>query len=155
MLLMSGPLGAQLIPGALPPTRDARRAQYLDTVLQGIRATDKKWLTAWQEDDVAGCAGQYVEDAFIITPEGDRGSGRDSITGYLTEALPRSGSLVTSLVDVDGSDRMVMTLENFVLFPFSAENPTLRGVVVTVYKSDGRVWRIRSQVFRPEPTEAS
>ncbi len=146
-------LEGQILPGVPPPNRSAIHEEFLDAVIQGVRATATKWVAAWREDDVATAAGLYADEAFIITPEGRWVRGRDSVTVYLKETLPRYGALETFLLDVDASDRMAMTLEQFVLPAAAAGEPAMEGLLLTIYKSDGRTWRIRSQVFRPSPPE--
>ncbi len=125
--------------------------EFLDAVIKGVRATDNKWIAAWRDHDVKTVAHLYVDNAFIITPSGERVSGRDSVTAYLRATLPRSGSLETSLLDVDASDRIAMTLDGYVMSPSASGQPPERGWLLTIFKSDGRTWRIRSQVFRPAP----
>ncbi len=151
VLTVPGLLGAQLIPGAKPVDRDAMREEYLDAVIKGIRVTSTKWIAAWRDDDVSAAAHLYVDRTFIVTPEGRRVSGKDSVRAYLEATLPRRGPLQTFLVDVDASGRMAMTLETYVMSASVSGGQPAEGLLVTIYKSDGRTWRIRSQVFRPTP----
>ncbi len=150
--LVPGLLGAQIVPGLPLPDRKVVREEFLDAVIQGLRPTTTKWIAAWRDDDVAAAARLYAKGAFIITPEGNRVTGQDSVTAYLKYELPHTGALQTYLLDVDASDRMAMTLEKYVLVAAAARRAPTEGLLLTVYKSDGRTWRIRSQVFRPSPT---
>lgn len=155
MVLAPGILGGQIIPGVKPPNRSAIHEEFLDAVIHGVRETATKWATAWRKDDARKAADLYEEDAFIITPEGNEVRGRDSIAAYLKRTLATTGALQTYLLDVDASDRMAMTLDQFVLPEEAAGQPAMEGLLLTIYKSDGWTWRIRSQVFRPEPEKGS
>lgn len=151
LLFLPGLLGAQLIPGAKPIDRNAMHEEFLDAVIRGVRVTATKWIAAWRDDDVLTAASLYEDRAFIMTPEGRTVSGKDSVFAYLHATLPNRGQLQTSLVEIDASGRMAMTLERYVLAAAASGGPTTEGLLLTIYKSDGRTWRIRSQVFRPDP----
>lgn len=149
LVMWPGLVGGQVLPGAKSKDRDAIHAQFLDAVLRGIRVTSNDWVDAWSRDDAEGVGDAYLEDALLVSLEGERFVGREEILSYLQQALPSQGTLQTFLMDVDASNNMAATVERFEMTPSRGDEVAYQGLLFTVYLSDGRRWRIRSQMFRP------
>ena len=144
------PLVGQVVPGVTGRDRGAIRAEFLEAVIQGVRVTGTRLTEAWRTKDADAAAALYHEDAYVVTADGQDIRGHGEVLAYYRAALPLSGSLETSLLDVDASNNMAMTVERFVLTGSGPDHPPRQGIVLTVYLNDGRVWAIRSRVFRPD-----
>ena len=144
------PTTGQVLPGTRSPERGTIRAEFLDAVLKGVRLTSYAWADAWASGDAGAMSGLYVEEALLVTPEGDALHGRGDISAYLRDLLQCTTGIETFLSDLDASNNMAMTVERYVLTPAVAGAPQERGLLFTVYLNGSSSWRIRTQVFRPQ-----
>jgi len=139
---------AQVLPGGSIENGGSIRAQFIDAVMAGVRETTTTWSAAWSRSDASALAALYLEEAFLVTPEGTEEGGREDILGYLEESAPRVRRIDTFLFDMDASNDMAMIAERYELHP-AGTGATQHGLLFTVLlRRDGR-WHIRSQVFRP------
>ena len=149
LALLPAPLVGQVLPGVTGRERASIRAEFLDAVMQGVRDTVSRLTEAWNADEAEDAAALYHPDAFLVTADGQEVHGRQGVLEYLSSALPGCGDLETFLLDVDASNNMAMTVDRFILDGAEPGDVARRGLLFTVYMSDGRLWAIRSQVFRP------
>ena len=150
LALAPAPLVSQVLPGVTGRDRGSIRAEFLEAVMRGVRTTVSRLEEAWNGDAAEDAANLYHEDAFLVTADGREVRGRSDVLAYFRATLPLSGSLETSLLDVDASNNMAMTVDRFVLAGSEPGDAERHGLVFTVYVNGGRVWTIRSQVFRPD-----
>lgn len=155
-LLLIGPevLGAQNLPGGNP--RDYRErslraaAQYRLEVLHAVNAAFGRWKDAWAEDDAGETADFYTEDAVIIIPtQGAAYRGQDDVEQFLEGLLPTLGALSTDVIEFDAGDRLAYLVARFSSPPSQGIDGSggMRGTFVSVFRLQGRNWKIRSQTF--------
>ncbi len=150
LALVPLPTAGQVLPGARSPERATIRAEFLDAVLKGVRLTTSAWAGAWASRDAEAISSLYLEEALLVSPEGDALRGRRDISAYFDDVLQHTAGIETFLSDMDASNNMAMTVERYVLTSAVAGTSPERGLLFTVYLNDGGSWRIRAQVFRPQ-----
>lgn len=150
LVLVPAATAGQVLPGTRSRDRGTIRAEFIDAVLKGVRITSSAWLVGWEARDAGAVSALYLEEALLVTREGDALQGREPIEAYFRDLLGRTGRIETFLSDVDASNNMAVTMERYVLESGSADVSAERGLLFTVYLNDGSSWRIRTQVFRPQ-----
>lgn len=153
-LIAPAPVRAQAIPGGHP--RDhanrhlQRRMEYRAEILGELNELLSEWRDAWVADRPAELAELYTEDAVVSPPDGTAmARGRAAVEEFLETLLPTAGGIETNLADFDVGDGLAYAMGQF-SFPVAREGGRplrLEGKFVTVFRQDGRRWRIRSQLF--------
>lgn len=155
-LLLLGPeaLGAQNLPGGNPRDygdRQRRAAeQYRREMLHEVTATFGRWKTAWAEDDAGDTADFYTDDAVIIIPtQSTAYRGKDDVEQFLEDLLPTLGELSTDIIEFDAGDRLAYLVVRFSSPPSLGIGGSggMEGTFVSVFRLEGRNWRIRSQTI--------
>lgn len=155
-LLLLGPeaLGAQNLPGGNPRDFGDRQrraaAEYRREMLHAVTAAFGRWKNAWAEDDAGKTADFYTEDAVIIIPTQSAAyRGKDDVEQFLEDLLPTIGALSTDIIEFDTGDRLAYLVVRFSSPPSQGIGGSsgMRGTFVSVFRLEGRNWKIRSQTF--------
>jgi ketosteroid isomerase-like protein len=143
----------QIVPGA--PTTDwhRERQEFTADVLRAYDAMMTEWRTAWQKGDVAAVTEFYLDDALLFVGDTIPLIGKSKFAQQLQRMVPLTVELRTGLSDFVASDRLA-----YALGPFywevreSAGSPSrvVTGTHVTILVREGRRWKIRSQILRPQ-----
>ncbi|MGH7540774.1 MAG: YybH family protein [Gemmatimonadota bacterium] len=150
------PAAAQAMPGGHP--RDhadrhlRRRMEYRSERLTELDRLMSDWREAWVDDDAGRRSELYTEDG-VLSPPGDAPTahGREAIEGLFDGLLEECGGIETNLADFDVSEGLAYTMGSF-SYPVSTAQGArrtgeVRGTLVTVFRQEGRDWRIRSQLL--------
>lgn len=155
-LLLLGPeaLGAQNLPGGNPRDYAERQrraaAEYRREMLHEVTGTFGRWKNAWADDDAGDAADFYTDDAVIIVPTQSAAyRGRDDVERFLEDLLPTVGALSTDIIEFDAGDRLAYLVVRFSAPPSHGIDGSggMQGTFVSVFRLEGRSWRIRSQTF--------
>lgn len=155
-LVSLGPaaLGAQNLPGGNPRDygeRQRRAAEeYRREMLHQVTGTFGRWKNAWASDDAGETAEFYTDDAVIIVPTQNAAyRGRDEVRRFLEGLLPSLGALSTSIIEFDTGDRLAYLVVHFSSPPSQGINGSgsMQGTFVSVFRLEGRSWKIRSQTI--------
>lgn len=154
LVLGPGSLGAQNLPGGNPRAYGERQrraaAEYRREMLHAVTGTFGRWKSAWAEDDVGDTADFYTEDAVIIIPTQNAAyRGKEEVEQFLDDVLPTLGALSTDIIEFDAGDRFAYLVVRFSSPPSMGIGGSggMRGTFVSVYRLEGRNWRIRSQTI--------
>lgn len=156
MLALPHTLSAQIVPGAPEIDWDRERHEFTADVLRAYDKLITEWRTAWDQGDVKRAAGLYMDDALFFVADTAPVQGRAQVERQLARMIPRTIELRTGLSDFVASDRLAYALGPFYWEVKESAGTTTRvvtGTVVTILTRDGRHWRIRSQIFRPQAAE--
>lgn len=132
-------------------------AEYHAEVIAQLNALMADWGRAWAADDLESLGALYTDNAVLLPPGGEPLRGREALLGYLASILPRLGRAEAFMLDFDASGGMATIYGNYLieLQTGGQAGRTATGSLVTVYKQQGRKWRIRAQVFvGPPPLQA-
>lgn len=154
LVLGAEALGAQNLPGGNPRDfgeRQRRAAEaYRREMLHEVTATFGRWKNAWAEDDVGDAADFYTDDAVVIIPtENTAHRGKADVERFLKGLLPTVGGLSTDIIEFDAGDRLAYLVVRFSSPPSQGIDGSggMQGTFVSVFRLEGRSWRIRSQTF--------
>jgi ketosteroid isomerase-like protein len=153
-LLVPLPLASQGIPGQ-PRSRDrwgVEQARFQALILERVNETMSKWQEAWDADDPEALTDTY-SDFGILVLTGEKLTGKPEIEGYFQGALPSLGSVSFSLAEFTAGGSMAMMLGTLRYREDVApnENREVTGQCLIVFVEESGAWKIRSQLFRPEP----
>jgi ketosteroid isomerase-like protein len=153
-LLVPLPLATQVLPGQ-PRDRDrweVEQARFQALVMERVNETMSKWQEAWDADDPEALADTYSDFGILILTD-ERLTGRPEIEGYFQGALPSFGPVSFSLAEFTAGGSMAMMLGTLQYREGVSpdENRTVRGQCLIVFVEEGGAWKIRSQLFRPDP----
>jgi ketosteroid isomerase-like protein len=155
-LLLLGPaaLAAQNLPGGNPrdyAERQRRAAEeYRREMLLEVTGTFGRWKNAWAEDDAGDAADFYTEDAVIVVPTQNAAyRGKADVEQFLEGLLPMVGALSTDIIEFDAGDRLAYLVVHFSSPPSHGIDGSggMQGTFVSVFRLEGRNWKIRSQTF--------
>jgi uncharacterized protein (TIGR02246 family) len=147
---------AQIVPGA--PSTDWEREghEYRAEILKAYNELIDDWRSAWERGDARATAEFYSDRGLLVVGDSESLEGRAAIKRYLEGVAPRTLEIRTGLRDFVTSERLAYARGTFYLEVRARDgvnNQVLTGTAVTVLVREGRRWRIRSQVFSPEPAE--
>jgi uncharacterized protein (TIGR02246 family) len=138
-------------PGDELPGNERIRYQYLAETLGQV----KDFLTEWREvqtkGDLKNALKLFTDDALFSPADGWYVRGRDEIADSLTARFPRLHGYYTTVIDFSASSSLAYCLGK-VRYVLSGE-PEPRSVAATfsmVLYRDGRRWKIRSYLERPD-----
>lgn len=151
VLLAASGVHAQVLPGASMDSPIEVRAQFMRTVLAAVDEPLERWIQAWSEGDVGTVADSYVEEAYLVAPDGTTLAGREVIREHLGEHPEGMGPLEVFFQDADASHRMAMVVSRYQLEARGGgpAGTVQAGSVLTIWVQEGRRWRIRAQIFQP------
>lgn len=148
----AAPAAAQVRPG-VHVDFGKEHQEWRSAVLHDASQTLTEWSASWTRRDPRMIARFYTLDATLVLPDQDVIQGRDAIQKALGELLTSTGEFRVSLTDADAGEPLAYVMGRFLSMPKGADataNPQT-GTYIAVLKHDGRIWRIRSQLFRPDP----
>ena len=143
---------AQIVPGAPGVDWNRERQEYTADVLRAYDRLITEWRAAWTRGDVRGALELYDDDAMLFVGDTLPIQGKSKIEKQLHIMLPAMIEIRTGLSDFVASERLAYALGPFYLESRGADSKSrvTTGTVVTIIVRDGRRWKIRSQIFRPQ-----
>jgi uncharacterized protein (TIGR02246 family) len=119
-------------------------------MLHEVTATFGRWKNAWAQDDAGDTADFYTDDAVIIVPTQSAAyRGKDDVEQFLEDLLPTLGELSTDIIEFDAGDRLAYLVARFSSPPSQGIGGSggMAGTFVSVFRLEGRNWKIRSQTL--------
>lgn len=153
LALAPATLQAQIVPGA--PTTDwhRERQEFTADVLKAYDRMMTEWRMAWQKGDLAAVTEFYLDDALLFVGDTVPLQGKSKFAAQLQRMVPLTVELRTGLSDFVASDRLAYALGPFyweVRESAGARSRVVTGTHVTILVREGRRWKIRSQILRPQ-----
>lgn len=147
------PAGAQILPGPQRTDWEQEQRKYDAEALEGFRQLIADWQSAVAGDDASAVARYYTEDAVAHLGDELPLEGRSAIEGGLRELLPTISEVETGVSDFAASGRLFYALGRFwyQLHEDGEASRRVTGTYVIVAERENRRWKIRSQLFKPEP----
>lgn len=151
------PLGARSA-SAQQGRRPARtfRASSSATLPRQLNNRQEDWRQMWFRDAADRISSLYTEDATLIPPgAAPQARSQEEIQSFFEKFLPTVGEVQTSIMDLDVSNNLAYVQGRF-FYDTAASNedgPAAEGVsgtYLTVFRREGRKWKIRLQLFRVE-----
>lgn len=156
---------ALLVPLAAAPARaqvplipdaggSAESQRYRAEAMQQATETLTAWRTAWAADDVRALLRLYDRNAMLVLPDGGAPSqGAAAIQQALQATLPKLGAVELGVVDAAVDDHLLYIYQRYVVDAAPGGTGST-GTATLVMQRDGGHWRIRAQIFSPEPVQA-
>jgi ketosteroid isomerase-like protein len=145
---------AQIVPGAPTTDWNRQRQEFTAEVLKAYDRTMKEWRDAWHKGDIKAVADFYLDDALLFVGDTVPLQGKDNVLKQLQRMVPNTVEMRTGLSDFVASDRLAYALGPFYWETRESAGATatrvVTGTVVTIMVRDGRRWKIRSQILRPQ-----
>ena len=153
-LLAPLPLASQGLPGQ-PRPRDrweVEQARFQALILERVNETMSKWQEAWDADDPEALADTYSDFGILILT-GERLTGKPEIEEYFQGALSSFGAVSFSLAEFTAGGSMAMMLGTLRYRENVSPDETrdVKGQCLVVFVEESGAWKIRSQLFRPDP----
>jgi ketosteroid isomerase-like protein len=150
-------LHAQIVPGAPPVDWQRERQEFTADVLRAYDRLITEWRAAWHKGDVKAVADFYQDDALFFVGDTVPLLGKANVEKQLQRMVPLTIELRTGLSDFVASDRLAYALGPFYweLKESAGTTRVVTGTVVTILVRDGRRWKIRSQILRPQAAAPS
>jgi ketosteroid isomerase-like protein len=156
----SVPAAAQMLPIQREDPRAADRA-YQAEVLREAQATITDWHQAWARRDARALMRLYTSDALLIVPDASVAPlhGAEAIQAHLEENWAATGNIRFGLAAAEASGRLLYLSGRFFVDGVQAAQRSgastattqpQSGTFVAVMQRQGRGWRIRAQIFRPD-----
>lgn len=153
LMLAPAMLQAQVVPGAPVTDWHRERQEFTADVLRAYDRMITEWRQAWQKGDVAAVSQFYLDDALLFVGDSLPLHGKTKFTPQLERMVPLTVELRTGLSDFVASDRLAYALGPFyweVRESAGATSRVITGTHVTILVREGRRWKIRSQILRPQ-----
>jgi uncharacterized protein (TIGR02246 family) len=125
-------------------------------LLHDVTGTFGRWKRAWADDDAGDTADFYTDDAVIIIPTQSAAyRGKDDVEQFLEDLLPTLGELSTDIIEFDAGDRLAYLIVRFSSPPSLGIDGSrgMQGTFVSVFRLEGRNWKIRSQTLFEQGSE--
>lgn len=146
-------LWAQVLPIPPAPDRQREMQQYNIEVLKHYNSVMSSWRNAWKEQDARALARLYTDDAVLLPADREPVQGRGAIEAHFRESLDGTRDIQTGVADFSSSATLAVASGRYWQEVESEDGGVRRvsGTYMAVLRRDGRSWRIRSQLFRPDP----
>ena len=157
LLLLVGAVSpglAQHVPGGVSTDWERDKREYRADVLRDYNALMETWRTALEKRDARTAMNLYSDAAYVRLPEGQLVSGRSAIQNDVEALVHNLVEIRTGLTDFVASSRLAYALGPF-WYQYRTKEGSLTSVTGTylaVLVREGSRWKIRSQVFNPDPT---
>lgn len=153
------PAAGQVLPFPREDMSTAAR-EYQAEVLREAQTVITEWHEAWARRDTRALLRLYTSDALLIVPDASVAplQGGAAIQAHLDENWATTGTIRFGLASAEASGRLLYLSGRFfvegvqrVASGRTVAPPQPRsGTFVAVLQRQGRSWRIRAQVFRPD-----
>jgi ketosteroid isomerase-like protein len=145
-------LGAQVLPIPRQTDWEQERQRYLGEALREFNRMLNDWRAAAEADDARAASRFYTSAATLHFQEGAPAEGRAAIERKLQEVLPTIGGLRTGVSDFSASSNLAFAVGRFWYDEAGSDGIAtgVTGTYMVVAERQGRDWRIRSQMFKPE-----
>ena len=155
LLLLAQPLAGQNLPGQ-PRARDrweAEQARFRALILGKVNTTLSHWQESWNDDRAMELSEAYSEQGVLFLPDQEL-RGREEIEDYFQNTNSSLGHISFSLNEFEPGGTVSMVLGTFHYRKESEGQPMeeFTGYCMIILIEEDGDWKIRSQVFRPEPS---
>jgi CubicO group peptidase (beta-lactamase class C family)/ketosteroid isomerase-like protein len=153
VLLAVTPAAAQN-PGGLPGGRgvdtDVQRAQFTGVMLGVVRAQIGEWMDLWQAASPELLARHYTSTATLVPPGGRPVQGPEELAGFAAVSMATISDAGLTITDFDASEGIAYMYGAYSFTPRRAGELLATGHHVTLLQREGRAWRMRAQLYRPD-----
>lgn len=143
-----------VVPGYTPPSGRTAIRVFRSESFKEANAALSGWRVAWKSRDARATVGRYTDDATLQLPNGELLHGREQIERVLAGLLPRAGAFEMGADDFSVCETMAFMVGRFFYEGGPGSGP-VSGTHVTIFRLERERWKIRSQVFRPDPPGAT
>jgi ketosteroid isomerase-like protein len=153
LALAPATLYGQIVPGAPTTDWNRERQEFTADALRGYDRMISEWRTAWQKGDAAAVTEFYLDDALLFVGDTTPLQGKANFAQQLQRMVSLTVELRTGLSDFVASDRLAYALGPFYWETKDSAGSASRvvtGTHVTILVREGRRWKIRSQILRPQ-----
>ncbi len=153
ILVLPASLRAQVLPVPTAPNLQQEMQRYSAEVLKHYNSLLTNWRNAWRAQDAHALARLYTEDAILLPPDSEPLQGRQAIQAHFQEILDATRDIQIGVADFSSSSTLAAASGRYwqEVAGAAGEVSRISGTYMTVLRRDGRSWRIRSQLFRPDP----
>lgn len=151
LTLAMGPLQAQA-PNAHLDGVNRIKAKFLEESLREVTTFLVRWRDALASDDAKKVTEYFTEDGFLSLSRGEAVQGRRDVRSQFEALLPALEGFNSTLIDFTASGGMAYQYGRYTQVIKDERGITTpeRGTYVLILYRDGRDWKIRSYVERPD-----
>lgn len=153
LALLAGPsqIAAQLPSDPLFAERRSLRTEFLNHTLNEVRPVLDDWQRLVEKADPGLAVQALTEDALFMPLDGWIARGRPGVGDSLRAWLPRLSAYGLTLLDFDAGSSLVYVLASVhYQMAMASGRRAVQGLALIVLRRDGRQWRIRSYLERPD-----
>lgn len=124
----------------------------------GIEATISDWMTAFSQDDAAGVAACYTEDAQLLPPNDPIVRGREAVQAWFQGVIDAGLDVRLEIVELEGYGDTAYEIGKATVM--SADGQVIDdSKYIVIWKKVGDAWRMHRDIFNsnlplPAPAEA-
>ncbi len=151
LILGLAPLQAQ-VPNAHLDGVNRIRSKFLEESLREVTTFLVRWRDALASDDAKKVTEYFTEDGFLSLSRGEAVQGRRDVRSQFEALLPALEGFNSTLIDFTASGGMAYQYGRYTQAIKDERGITTpeRGTYVLILYRDGRDWKIRSYVERPD-----
>jgi hypothetical protein len=148
-LSLAGSASAQ-VHRSRAPTATSIREAYLEEVATGTLATIDLLKRAFQADNVEQYVKLFTPGGLYSPPSGESLYGAEAIKVALARRMPRFGGMTLTRTDWTASGNLAYLFGRYFYGPVTEGGAVEQGTYVMVLLMEGRDWKIRSYIERPD-----
>lgn len=128
------------------------KAKFLEESLREVTGFLTRWRDALASDDAKKVTEYFTEDGFLSLSRGESVQGRRDVRAQFEALLPVLEGFNSTLIDFTASGGMAYQFGRYTQVIRDERGITTpeRGTYVLILYRDGRDWKIRSYVERPD-----
>lgn len=150
LVLVTAAPGSAQVHRSRAPTVAAIREAYLEDVAKGTNETIDRLKVAFQADRVEDWLRQFTPGGLYAPGSGESLYGAEAMRTALTRRMQRFGGMTLTRTDWTASGSMAYLFGRYFYGPTHEGGQVEQGTYVMVMLMEGRDWRIRSYVERPD-----
>lgn len=151
MVMGTAPLQAQA-PNSHLDGVNRVKARFLEESLREVTKFLVRWRDALASDDAKKVTEYFTDDGFLSLSRGESVQGRRDVRSQFESLLPVLEGFNSTLIDFTASGGMAYQYGRYTQLIKDERGITTpeRGTYVLILYRDGRDWKIRSYVERPD-----
>lgn len=150
LLLPSGVLSAQLMPGGRTVDVGRLRGDFYSQMTSKVKEVMDSWEETWRKVGEAPLQELYSEEATLLQPGGLPIRGRDELQAFAEMAFPQTSGVRTGMQELDACEGMAYISGSYAIDPVIADRGPSTGRHFTIIQQEGDDWLIRTQFFLPD-----
>ena len=151
-IVWAAALTSLLIVGCAAPEQQDTTAE----ARAGIEATSADWMAAFSQDDAAGVAACYTEDAQLLPPNEGIVRGREAVQAWFQGAIDAGLNVGLEIMELEGFGDTAYEVGEATIM--NAEGQTIDvSKYIVIWKRVGDTWKLHRDIFNsnlPLPTPA-